>query len=1096
CVLDEQKNTVPIGVPGELHIGGEGLSRGYLNRPELTKEKFIENPFIFENERKEKESRGEETRIYKTGDLVRWLPDGNLEFIGRVDDQVKIRGFRIEPGEIDARLLEHDKIKQSVVIASEEGAGEGVVKQKRLIAYYILEQGAEGVTIEDLRSHLKESLPDYMLPALFIKLDELPLTPNGKIDRKALPSPNQSHLETGEEYVAPRKEEEKILAEIWQDVLNLERVGIHDNFFALGGDSLMATRVVSRIQRIFNITCPVRDLFEHQNIFHLASLVHERLTGEKVIQQAIAVINRDQLLPLSFAQQRLWFLNRYEESRDITYNMPLALRLKGPINIKALEKSFNALISRHESLRTVFKERDGQPEQEILEAYEVKLSVENIGKEADKEVNKFLSEEARFIFNLSDGPLFRVRLINLGDTEYVLMINQHHIISDGWSIMILMRELSELYNAYSTDGRPNLPEIRFQYADFAYWQKEWLQGEILEEQLSYWKKKLQGFENLELLTDKVRPKVKRYEGRHYQFRLEKRLTDSLKKICNETSTTLFMVLLAAFKVLLSCYSGQKDIVIGTPIANRNHRDTEGVVGFFVNTLVLRDDLSGNPSFIEFLERVKKTCLDAYAHQDIPFEKLVDALQVERDASRTPVFQTMFTLQNVTEVTDIFFKGIEAKAELFDAGISKFDLTLSLIEFESGLSCDIEYDTSLYELETIRRLSGHYIEILSDIIRTPNREIQELRILTKEENQLLIEWNATEAEYPRDKTLYELFEEQVKKTPDNVAVVFEDKQLTYKELNKRANQLARHIKDKYSQRYQEELKADALIGVYIERSLEMIIGILGILKAGGAYVPIDPGYPEERLRFMLEDTGSRIILTQGKLLENSTFLLEGERELICLDNDWVKIAKLPEENLGKLNRSTDLAYVIYTSGSTGKPKGVMIEHDGVCNLAKYVARRFVIEAKTRVLQFASICFDASIYEWVGALLNGGELYLLSSGQIQSYGEITEFLHDKNIEVVMLPPGVLETMKKMKLPSLKTIVSGGDVCTLNIVNTWLEGRKFINAYGPTEGAVCSTMSNCQYNKEPLIGKPIANKTIYVLDNHLNFVPIGVPGELHIG
>ena len=779
-LLDRHLQPVPIGVLGELYIASVGLARGYLNRPDLTQEKFIPNPF----------SNEPGSRLYKTGDLARYLPDGNIEFLGRIDNQVKIRGFRIELGEIEAVLTQHSGVRETAVIAKDFVAGD-----KQLVAYVVPQQ--EGTpTITDLRHFLKQQLPDYMVPSAFVVLEALPLTPNGKVDRRALPAPDL-RKELEESFVAPRTPIEEMLASIWGNILLIDSVGVNDNFFTLGGHSLLATQVISRVRDTISIELPLRSLFEAPTIAEFASRVKIALkNGKSVEALPLLPIPRSESIPLSFAQTRLWFLDRLQPDSAF-YNIPLALRLFGQLNIAALQSSINEIIQRHEALRTNFAIVGDQPVQVIASTLSFQLPVVNLlhlsESQREIEAKRLATAEANRPFNLEQEPLLRGEVLQLGEAEYLLLLTMHHIISDGWSLGVFVRELTELYQAFCTGKPPVLPELPVQYADFAVWQRQWLTGEILETQLHYWKEQLKNAPNLlELPTDRARPAVQTFRGGYYYAAFSKELSVELATLSKRAGVTLFMTLLAAFQTFLYRYSGQDDIVVGTPVAGRNRRELERLIGFFVNTLVLRTDLGGNPSFEQLLNRVREVALQGYTHQDLPFEQLVEALQPTRNLSYTPLFQVMFALDD----------GGVPSMELLDLAVSsysveivtaKFDLTLSMENTADGLVAEWEYNSDIFDETTIVRMAEHFQTLLEGIVANSKQAISELPLLTPgERQQLLVEWNKTAKDYPQEKCIHQLFEEQVERTPDALAVLFEEKQLTYRELNVKANQLANYL----------------------------------------------------------------------------------------------------------------------------------------------------------------------------------------------------------------------------------------------------------------------------------------------------------------
>ncbi len=1075
-ILYRNGQPVPIGVAGELHIGGAGLARGYLNRPDLTAERFLCNPF----------SDSPSERLYKTGDLVRYLPDGNIEYLGRIDDQVKIRGFRIEPGEIEAVLSQHPGVRETAVIARDFVTGD-----KQLVAYVVPHQ-QPAPAISDLRRFLKDQLPDYMVPGAFVMLDALPLTPNGKVDRRALPAPDPIQFQLQNNFVASRTPIEEILAGIWAQVLGLQRVGIFDNFFELGGHSLKATQVISRVRQTFQVELPLRSLFASPTIAGLAlSLESARREALGLQVPPIQSVSRNQDLPLSFAQQRLWFLDRLVPNSSL-YNVPEAFRLSGNLNVAALERSLDVLVKRHEIFRTTFTVADGFPVLAIAPKANFTLPVVDLRElpEGEREAKalKLVTEAAGEPFHLEVGPLLRCQLFQLNEEEYIFLVAMHHIITDGWSIGVFFRELTALYEAFSAGATSPLKELPVQYADFAVWQQQWLLGETIDGQLAYWKQQLAGAPAvLNLPTDRLRPSEQTFRGAIQPFSLPRPLSKALLALSHRQSATLFMTLLAAFQTLLSRLSGQDDILVGSPIANRHLAEIEGLIGFFVNTLVLRTDLGGNPTFEELLGRVREVALGAYAHQDLPFEQLVEALQPTRDLSHTPLFQVMFALDDAL-VPSVELPDLTVSPQAVETGTAKFDLTLSMENTASGLMGVWEYNTDIFDEATIARMAGHFQTLLEAIAANPKHKISELPLLTPaERQQLLIEWNNTWAEYPQDKCVHQLFEEQVERAPDAVALVFEGEQLTYRELNRRANQLAHYLQSL-------GVGPEVLVGLCVGRSFEMIVGILGVLKAGGAYVPLDPAYPQERLAFMLEDSSVPVLLTETQLVE---LLPPNSACVVCLDGDIEKIAVHSSDNPSSSVIPDNPAYLIYTSGSTGKPKGVLLAHRGLCNLATSTIQLFGVQPDSRILQFASFSFDASVWEIFMAIVPGATLVLAKRDSLMPGPALMELLRDCAITTVILPPSVLAVLPALELPALQTVIVGGEACPPDLVARWAGERLFFNAYGPTEATVSATVALCNDgNQKPPIGRPIANTQVYILDTHNQPVPIGVPGELHIG
>ncbi|MGK7948457.1 MAG: amino acid adenylation domain-containing protein [Xenococcaceae cyanobacterium] len=829
-------------------------------------------------------------------------------------------------------------------------------------------------------------------------------------------------------------------------------------------------------------------------------LVLKKLRTQKLISAhdrsqapAIVPMSREQEIPLSFAQQRLWFLDQLE-GESSTYNMPVALSLNGSLKVEALEQALTEIVRRHEILRTCFKIVNGNPIQDINSSIKLTLPLVNLQELPDQnqslEVKRLATEEAQQPFDLSQEPLLRVSLLKLAFDKHVLLLTMHHIISDGWSLGILVQELSVLYQAFCA-GKPSpLPELPIQYADFAAWQRQWLQGEILEKQLRYWKQKLSGAPPLlNLPTDRPRPPVQTFQGSSKSFVLSQELTEKLKVLSHNSGVTLFMTLLSAWSVLLSRYSRQEELVIGSPIANRNRQEIEPLIGFFVNTLALRINLQNNPPFSKLLARVRQITLDAYAHQDLPFEQLVQELQPERNLSHSPLFQVMFVLQNVP-IGKLELPGLTLTPIEQESKTAKFDLTLSMEETEQGLKGELEYNSDLFDAATIARMEGHFQVLLKGIVTNPHQPIGQLPLLTPaEQHQLLVEWNDTQADYPQDKCIHQLFEEQVERTPEAIAVVFEEQQLTYLELNSRANQLAHYLKSL-------GVGAEVLVGICVERSIEMIVGLLGILKAGGAYVPIDPAYPPERIGYMLEDAQVSVLLTQAKLLHR---LPAYQGQVVCLDLAQERISDRSPDNLSSNVNPKNLAYVIYTSGSTGKPKGVLITHKGLMNLIFWHLRVFAVTSADRATQLAGIAFDASVWELWPYLAAGASIYLVEPEVIASPENLRDWLILQRISISFLPTPLAESLLALEWSenkALRLMLTGGD--QLHYHRLTSIPFELVNNYGPTENTVVTTsgvVTRAEKNSSPTIGRPISNTQVYILDPYLQPVPIGVSGELHI-
>ncbi|OUL18944.1 hypothetical protein BV372_33785 [Nostoc sp. T09] len=1072
-ILDSKLHPVPIGVPGEIYIGGDGLALGYLNQPELTAEKFITNPF----------SNEPTARLYKTGDLAQYLADGNIEFLGRIDHQVKIRGYRIELGEIEFVLSQHPEVEEAIVIAREDEPG-----NQRLVAYIVPQ--VTTVTNKDLRQFLQGQLPEYMIPSAFALLEVFPLSPNGKVDRRALPAPEEINSRS-ETFVAPRTPIEEIIAGIWAEFLTVKQVGIYDNFFELGGHSILATQIVSRIRESFQVELMLRSLFESPTVAGLAAQIETILQDKQnLFVPPLRPRERNQEIPLSFAQQRLWFLSQLEPDSP-AYNVNGAIKIQGAINIEALHYSINEIVKRHEVLRTKLIAVDGKAVQANAPELLLPLPIINLDELSENErentTQQLIFEETQRPFDLAVEPLLRIKLLSLSEQEYILLFTMHHIISDGWSKGVLIRELATIYTEFVENKPSSLPELPIQYADFALWQREWLQGEQLQTQLDYWKQQLGGeLPVLALPTDRPRPAVQTFAGKTLSFVLPNSLTEELKFLSKQEGVTLFMTLLAGFKTLLYRYTDQADILVGSPIANRNRSEIENLIGFFVNTLVLRTDLSGNPSFGELLKRVREATLGAYAHQDLPFEKLVEELQPERNLSRTPLFQVMFAFQNAPTAT-LELPGLNIQPLEAESETAKFDLTLTIQNTAEKLTGTIEYNTDLFDETTISRLVKHFETLLAGIVANPQQQVGNLPLLTTTEQQQLLEWNNTEINFGNQLCLHQLFEAQVEKTPDAVAVVFENQHLTYQELNQQANQLAHYLQNL-------GVGAKVLVGICVERSLEMAIALLGILKAGGAYVPLDPAYPQERLAGMLVDSQLSVVLTQKPLLEN---LPPHHAQVVCLDVEWEKISQ--QSACNPINKVTpeNLAYVIYTSGSTGKPKGVQISHGAVVNFLMAMRQTPGLTAQDILLSVTTLSFDIAALEIYLPLTVGAQTVIVSRQEAADGIQLAKRLTASSATVMQATPATWRMLLAAGWSGNQQlkILCGGEALDYALAQQLQQRAKEVwNLYGPTETTIWSAVHQVQ--NSVAIGHPIANTQFYILDSYNQLVPIGVAGELHIG
>ncbi|PHM65752.1 Amino acid adenylation [Xenorhabdus stockiae] len=1093
-ILDTQGQPVPIGVAGEIHIGGLSVARGYLNRPDLTAERFITDPF----------SPQSNARMYKTGDLGRWLPDGTIEYLERNDFQVKIRGFRIELGEIEARLAQCDGVKDAVVVAREEENG-----NKRLVAYLVPQPG---VTLDllQLREQLSSRLVEYMLPGAYVILEAFPVNPNGKLDRKALPAPDSSAI-VQREYAEPQGEMEQTLADIWQSLLGVEHIGRHDHFFELGGHSLLTVQVAARLREKLNIEVTLQDLFNHPTLADLAqSLGNATQSAQSVILPA----DRQQPLPLSWAQQRLWFLAQLDSAAQAAYHIDGGLELRGQLNQAALQAALDRIVARHEILRTTIAVIDGEASQVIgnpSSGFSLILQDLSPLSPAEQQIalKAAVQAEADQPFDFTQGPLVRAQLLKISDEHHILLVTQHHIVSDGWSLNVLIKEFSALYHAFCQQQPDPLPRLTIQYADYAVWQRQWLQGDKLAQQVNYWCQTLQNAPVLlELPTDHPRPLEQSYRGDQVIFTLPRELNAGLLALSQRNGTTLFMTLLAGWAILLSRLSGQQDIVIGTPVANRQYRELEPLIGFFVNTLALRVRLEDNPTVSTLLAQVKAHALAAYAHQDLPFEQLVEALQPPRSLSHSPVFQVMMALDNTSGSSEFNLPDLTINELLLTKKTTQFDVSLSFSESENGLVGELEYASDLFEHTTIERMAEHLQTLLAAIVADETQQVADLALLTPQQRtQLLTEFSTTEVAYPQDLLLQQLFEQQVIRSPESVALVSDGQQLSYTELNRRANQLAHAL-------IAAGVKPDDRVAICVDRSPDMIIGLFGILKAGAGYVPLDPDYPTERLAYILSDCAPQLLLTQQHLADRLTTDIP---VWMMDDTDYLNTAaQQPVHNpdahsLGLLPHH--LAYIIYTSGSTGQPKGVMIEHRQVVNFVHVQRETNELTPADRVLQFTSVSFDTTVSDIFATLATGATLVLRPAHLRIPDKAFGQFLRDQAITVSDLPTAFwhlwVQEMAAGRCgfsPSLRLVIVGGEKAELRHFNTWqslpeTQACRWINSYGPTEATVIATVWKPEnrvlcLNQNVPIGYPLTNTRLYILDTQGQPVPIGVAGEIHIG
>ena len=1047
----------PIGAVGELFIAGDSVGRGYHNREDLTADKFMIDPFV----------PGE--RLYRTGDQARWLPDGNIEFLGRVDDQVKIRGYRVEIGEIESRLLNHPRVKEGVVMVKGRDA------DKFLVAYLVEKEMENQLdcqfSAQQLREYMAKELPDYMVPTYFVQLEEMPMTPNGKINRQALPEP-EGEMELGVEYAAPTSEIDEILINIFEEVLDIDGIGINHNFFEMGGNSLNATLIISRIHKELDVEVPLSQIFKNPTITALSQYIAQL---EENLYSSIKPVEKEDYYPASSAQKRLYLQSQFE-GIGTSYNMPGAVRLDGQLDKQRFEQVFEDLIRRHATLRTSFTMIDDQVVQRIEEELVFEITYLE-GQEGNEEeiIDNFIRP-----FDLGEPPLLRIGLVELAPDQYLMIFDMHHIISDGVSMEILIKEFFALYQGQK------LPELKLQYKDFSTWQNRLFQKGLMEEQEGYWLETFSdGVPILNLPTDYPRPSLQSFRGDVLEFEIDGKLTEELKELAAKRGTTIYMLLLAAYHLLLAKYSGQEDIVIGSPIAGRRHADLENIIGMFVNMIALRNRSEGDESFNEFLDQVKETTIKAFDNQEYQFEELVDKLQLQRDLSRNPLFDVVFSLQSPQpEVEDM--EGLQIEPWDFESKIAKYDLALDALEVDDRLLFSFEYCIDLFKEETIERLAGHYTNILKAIIANPEIKLANLELLSPDQrDKILYQFNETEMDYPRDKTLHQLIEERAEKIPQEIALVHGREEMTYDQVNKGANRLAHRLRN-------SGVVQDSLVGIMADRSNEMIIGILAILKAGGAYLPIDPNYPLERIRYMVEDSDIEILLTQQGYEETIDF----GGEIINLDD--IRTLTGPDHNPENINQATDLAYLIYTSGSTGKPKGVMIQHQSVVNLSHYYNNLFSLDKKQRIAHLSNVSFDTSVVEIFPPLIFGSRVYIIDREVALDRRRFVQYVSENQINIAQFVPMALRELlvDNQKPESLERIIVGGDKLDDELKDRIIEeGYKLTNHYGPTETTVDAVVAHCQ-RSVTTIGQPIANTQVYILDKDDNLAPIGVPGELCIG
>ena len=1085
-VLDENGEQCPVGTAGELCLGGALLARGYLNHPDMTATKFVPDPFSVAG--------GE--RLYRTGDLAKWREDGTLEFMRRRDRQVKVRGFRIELGEIEAVLNQHPRVRECIVVSREDQLGE-----QDLVAY-VTSKETPPLIASEIRNYAQSRLPAYMVPAYFTVLEQLPLTPDGKLDRTALPDPVSFGLER-EPYVAPRTIMEGNIADIWGHLLGLDRVGVHDRFFHLGGNSLLATTALGRIRHQHGVELPLRAMFENPTVAEIAALCDSKNYRHQE-EAPVRLKDRNRPFPLSYSQERVWFLEKLNPGMS-AYAFQATVRFEGNLVSSALEKALGVIVGRHEVLRTTFHEIDGRPAQVVHASQPVALPIIHVEDAADPEraASEFIQHEIRQPFRVDQGPLIYWYLIRLRPDCHILLHREHHFVHDGWSFNIVLRELFELYRSYTGGPSAELPELSVQFGDFAYWQRQWIETEEANRQLEYWKQKLAGAPDLLVLPwDHPRPPIPAYKGDELRVDFPEELCILLRKRSREQGVTLFMTTFAAFLVLLHRLSGATDLCVGSGVADRRWKEIENTLGMVVNNVVLRCDLSGDLTVGKLLRQVREVALEAYANQDVPFDKVVEALHPRRHLSYPPLIQAMFNFHD-SVLASLDLPGCEIKLmEGVPNGSAKWDLNVTLIPRaeqalgrrdavkNNGITLAWEYSADLFDEATMKHWMRAYQNLLWAVAAGQQQLITDLPLLSTEEQKFVLSQNRPmdPAVWP-EKALHALFEEQAAKTPKAVALECEGRQLTYGELNRLSNQLARYLR-------KLGVGPETRVGICMERSLEMVAGLMGILKAGGAYVPLDPNYPPERLQYMVEDSQALVVLTKRKFEQ---VLSSNASQKIFVEEQYGEIAKEAETDLDVPLDPANLAYVIYTSGSTGKPKGVAIAHRSVSGLVQWARDVFSGQELDGVFASTSICFDLSVFELFVPLCWGGRVVLAENAL-----ELPQWSDTEKVRLVNTVPSAMAELVRMKgVPSSVRLVNmAGEALHRNLVEQIYEHttvERVINLYGPSEDTVYSTyefLHKGEKNASVGIGRSVTNTQAYVLDTRMQLVPVGVAGELYLG
>lgn len=1101
-ILDKYRHPVPIGVTGEIFCGGDGVALGYLKRDDLNREKFVSDPFLGMIGK-------QNARMYGTGDLGRFRPDGNIEIVGRMDDQIKIRGFRIELGEIENAVSKHPDVSDCAVMALESDADGSQAGQKYIVAYVVAKALLEGDTeraefSDRLRHDLRQLLPDYMVPAVFMVLDALPITANGKVDRKALPKPER---QASTEYQPPRNEQEKLITALWAGVLDMPagELGIYDNVFELGAHSLLATQVAARLQDQLGVSLSLRAILEAPTVAELSLALES--SPRATALPALEPQQRPESLPLSLAQQRLWFVEQLHPG-NVAYVIPAAVRLHGAVNTDTLRQAFNILVDRHESLRTRFLTRNHVGQQQVLPRHDdTHLDIIDLsGQPRDEQhelVIRHATEFAAKPFNIEEDVLLRCALLKLAEDEHVLLISMHHIISDGWSAEVLISELGQIWQACDRNEPCPLPPLPVQYADFTLWQRQWLQGEALEQQLDYWRSQLAGASGLiPLPLDRPRPMRQSFKGAKCSLSLNKQTSDALRQLAQQQQTTLFVVLMAAYSALIHRYAQQDDITIGFPISGRNAAGLEGLIGLFVNNLVIRSDFSDKPSVAALIQQVKQTTMDAYDHQDVPFDLIIDALKIAPGLGHTPFLQVSFALQN-NSFDEQLSQEFGRTAELldFDFVTAKYDLNLTCFDNPEGIRAELDYSTDLFNSSSIERMLSHFQRLLENMLADPEQLVATLPMLSpEEEKQQLSEWNTAANSLHRTFLLHNEFERRAQQSPQAIALRCESDELSYAELNARANRIAHALLAK-------GVKAGDFVGLCLERSNELIAALLGILKSGAAYVPLDPHFPAERLGFILQDSEATIVVSSSQLAD-SLGAYQGQR--LFLDTDTT-VATQSSDNPDISIAPDSIAYVLYTSGTTGKPKGCLVSHANVARLFSSTESVFGFDQQDNWTLFHSYAFDFSVWEIWGALLYGGKLVVVPYWISRDPEAFYKLLAEQQISVLNQTPSAfsqlisIDAAQEEPQPlALRYVIFGGEALDFKALRTWthhhsLDKPRLVNMFGITETTVHVTHHRVTQQDidmgASVIGRPIDDLQVHILDQHGQLLPIGVAGEIHV-